>query len=243
MSLYESISWQAPGCIQAIVTNRSGGVSENPYSALNLAYHVDDNPVHVAANREALREAVGLPSEPHWMSQVHGKTTLNVSTPGGAGGNVPIADAAYTRSDDCVLAVMVADCLPILLCTETGDEIAVVHAGWRGMAEGVIESCLSCFRIVPAFAFLGPGISQSHYEVGNDVMERFSGTEHRHFDPCGPDKWRFSLQGLAADKLRSAGVQNVSASEDCTYRDSEKFFSFRRDGATGRFALLMWRKG
>jgi YfiH family protein len=208
---------------------------------LNLAGHVGDNPRAVAENRRRLIAELALPAEPAWLDQVHGANALELK------GLPPAepADAAVTRAPGVVLAVLTADCLPVVLSDAAGTVSGVVHAGWRGMAAGVIESAIDMMAVAPArlVAWLGPAIGPAAYEVGGDVRAAFVAGDPgaaRAFAPAGSLKWRCDLHALARRRLASAGVAAISGGECCTYNDSEQFFSWRRDGQCGRMATLAW---
>jgi YfiH family protein len=233
--------WPAPPGARAVSTTRLGGVSLAPYDGLNLADHVGDDPAHVARNRALLRDRLALPAEPLWLTQVHGCEVADAgnAAPGCA------ADAAIAREPGQVCAVMTADCLPVLLCDRGGRAIAAAHAGWRGLAAGVIEQTVSTLAVDPdgILAWLGPAIGPEAFEVGGEVREVFVSADPgaaSEFRPCGEDKWLANLYGLAARRLRRAGVTRVYGGGLCTYGDPARFFSFRRDGATGRMASLIW---
>jgi YfiH family protein len=233
--------WPAPENIRAVITTRSGGVSQPPYDRLNLAEHVGDDPKAVAANRSLLRRELGLAREPLWLEQVHGC--------GVADGDVIAAgcraDAATATRPGRVCAVLTADCLPLLLCNRDGSRVAAVHAGWRGLAGGVIEAALARFE-EPAEAllvWLGPAIGPQAFEVGPEVREAFLAREPADagaFVPNRPGHWLADLYALARNRLQRAGVGFVGGGDSCTVSEPERFFSYRRDGATGRMASLIW---
>lgn len=229
--------WPAPAPVRACVSTRSGGCSAPPWQALNLATHVGDAPDDVAENRRRLREAAELPAEPVWLSQVHG-TTLVEALPG-----APVeADASYTRRRGVVCAVLTADCLPVLLCDRAGTTVAAVHAGWRGLLAGILPQTLAALGEADWLAWVGPGISASVYEVGHEVMESFVHADpaaRGFFEPMG-GRFRADLPALAEWQLRRSGVHQVTRYPGCTLREPQRFFSHRRDGATGRFASLIW---
>ncbi|CAN5188183.1 purine nucleoside phosphorylase YfiH [soil metagenome] len=234
--------WAVPPHVRAIMTTRRGGVSEPPYETLNLAQHVGDAPRAVEVNRRRLREALDLALEPCWLRQVHG---VNVVTAGGYR-EPPVADASVSREPHRVCAVLTADCLPVLLCSRDGACVAAVHAGWRGLAAGIIEAALENMGAAArdVRAWLGPAIGAAAYEVGDDVRSRFTDARDatafaRHDD----NRWCADLQTLASLRLRDAGVEHVSRSRLCTYADSARFFSYRRDGVCGRMAAVIWMTG
>jgi len=236
--------WPAPTRVQALFTTRAGGVSAAPCDSLNLGLHVGDDPVAVARNRAILR--AGLPAEPLWLQQVHGTRVARLDE-GFAGGE---ADAAVTRNAATVCAVMVADCLPVLLCDRDASVVACVHAGWRGLSAGVLERTLDemdCPRD-RILAWMGPAIGPRAFEVGHDVRDAFLSTR-REDAACfrdkspgagGEPKWWADLPELARRRLRRAGVEAVYGAQDCTFSDRQRFFSHRRDGRCGRHAALIW---
>ena len=231
--------WSAPVRVRALATTRLGGVSLAPYASLNLGDHVGDTPADVAENRARLR--AHLPAEPFWMRQVHGTVCVDAgqATPGIE------ADAAFARSPGIVCAVLTADCLPILLCDTAGKVVAAAHAGWRGLASGVIESTVAAMGVPGErlMAWLGPAIGPQSFEVGNEVSTAFllqSAQAASAFVPRSDSKWLCDLYTLAAQRLTALGVSRIAGAEFCTVRETERFFSYRRDGATGRMASLIW---
>jgi YfiH family protein len=235
--------WDAPARVRAASTSRAGGVSAAPYDGLNLATHVDDRPECVAENRARLRQALALPAEPLWLQQVHGCEVACLPKMG----SDPIftADAAWRDRPGEVCAVMTADCLPLLLCDCSGREVAAVHAGWRGLCDGVIEAALDRFsaRAQDLLAWLGPAIGPDAFEVGGDVREAFLARDPGSAGAfrARPDgKWLADLFQLARRRLALRGVTQVSGGGLCTQRHEVDFFSYRRDGITGRMATLIW---
>lgn len=232
-------SWPAPARVQAVSTTRRGGVSAPPWNSLNLALHVEDDPAAVLENRRRLAQAAGLPREPAWLEQVHGTRVIGEAAPD------PAADGRFASTPGSVCAVLTADCLPILLCNGSGTAVAAVHAGWRGLLHGVIESALDCFPDSPSaiMAWLGPAIGPDAFEVGDEVREAFlrkqPGAEAA-FSAHGSGKWLADLYRLATERLKARGVSSIHGGGFCTYGDSERFFSYRRDGRTGRMASLIW---
>ncbi len=228
--------WPAPTGVWALTTTRLGGVSPAPYDSLNLGDHVGDAPQAVAENRRILREV--LPSEPRWLSQVHGCSVAD------AGESGPCeADAAIALEPGRVCAVLTADCLPVLLCDKAGTRVAAVHAGWRGLADGVLEATVARMAGDELMAWLGPAIGPDAFEVGDEVREAFlerdPGAEAA-FQPSPQGRWLADLYTLARRRLAAAGVGAVYGGGLCTYTDSERFYSYRRDGVTGRIASLIW---
>jgi len=235
-------SWPAPANVRAIQTTRYGGVSASPYDSLNLGDHVADDPLHVAANRQRLQS--WLPSEPVWMRQVHGRAVVCADK----ASCLPEADAAYARHSNTVCTVMTADCLPLLLCDRAGTVVAAVHAGWRGLLAGVIEATVQQMAVAPdtLLAWLGPAIGPQAFEVGAEVQQAFvthDRAAESAFVPHGEGKWFADLYLLGRRRLAEAGVHAVYGGEYCTYRDHQRFFSYRRDGVTGRMASMIWLAG
>jgi YfiH family protein len=233
--------WPAPPGVRVISTLRLGGSSEGPYASMNLAGHVGDAAANVEANRRLLRRAARLPSEPMWLEQVHG--TDIVSHDGRS--DVPRADAAMTRGRGRVCAVMTADCLPVVLADRDGSRVAVVHAGWRGLAQGVIEAAVHALHCPPKelVAWLGPAIGQQAFEVGVEVRDAFVARSAQLagcFAENERGRFQADLYGLATAALAEAGVPAVHGGGWCTASDPQRFFSFRRDGKTGRMATLAW---
>jgi YfiH family protein len=234
--------WPAPDFVVAGTTIRVGGVSTGGFESLNLGAHVGDDPAAVAENRSRFVTMCDLPGEPDWLTQVHG-TTVRVAGEASAAE----ADAAIARHAAAVVAVLTADCLPILLCARNGEEIAAIHGGWRGLAAGVITSTLSHMATAPdaLMAWLGPAISQSAFEVGDEVRQAFVDLEEAAgdcFEGNDHGRWQADLYGLARLQLCMAGVGAVYGGEYCTHSDSSRFFSYRRDGECGRMASFVCRK-
>ena len=233
------------------MTTRSGGVSQGVYSSFNLGDHVDDDPVAVAANRATLRRL--LPDDPCWLKQVHGVVAIEAGRVSG----VPEADAVLSRKPGTVCAVLTADCLPVLFCDREGTVVAVAHAGWRGLAGGVLEATVAAMGVSPneVMAWMGAAIGPHAFEVGDEVHETFI-CQHsetaKAFVPLTlhtlqgahasrlPNKWLADIYTLARIRMNAIGVQQVYGGGLCTYRDSARFFSYRRDGVTGRMASLIW---
>jgi hypothetical protein len=233
--------WPAPPGVRVISTLRRGGSSVGPYASMNLATHVGDAAASVEANRRLLRRAARLPAEPMWLEQVHG--TEVVVHDGRS--DVPRADAAMTLGRGRVCAVMTADCLPVVLADRAGSRVAVAHAGWRGLAQGVVEAAVNALHCPPAelLAWLGPAIGQQAFEVGAEVRDAFVARSAK-LAGCfaGNERGRFQadLYGLATAVLAEAGVTAVHGGGWCTASEDQRFFSFRRDGTTGRMATLAW---
>ncbi len=233
--------WPAADRVRALVTTRHGGVSSGPYASLNLADHVDDEAAAVAENRRRLRLVGDLPGEPAWLRQVHGTNVL----PAAAVSLDACADASYTDRAATVCAVLTADCLPILLSDERGRRVAALHAGWRGLAAGVIESALAAWgaRADQTLAWLGPAIGPQAFEVGEEVRAAFVANDREcteAFVATRPGHWNADLYQLARRRLAACGVSGVWGGGWCTFSEPERFFSYRRDGVTGRMASLIW---
>ncbi|WP_333840733.1 peptidoglycan editing factor PgeF [Pelomicrobium sp.] len=236
--------WPAPQRVRALATTRAGGVSRGPYASLNLSEHVGDDPQCVAENRRRLRQR--LPAEPRWLKQVHGVTVARLDS--AAARAVPgelEADAAVSCTPGVVCAVLVADCLPVLLCDRDATVVGIAHAGWRGLARGVLERTVQAMEADPAhlLAWLGPCIGPDSFEVGEEVRQAFLDHETRAafaFLPRDNGKWLANLPLLARQRLHSCGVRAVYAEEACTFSQPQRFYSYRRDQVTGRMAALVW---
>ncbi len=239
--------WPVPRRVRALSTQRPGGVSTGAYAALNLGDHVGDDPRNVIENRRRLRLAAGLPVEPAWLRQVHGSDVARWHATPAAHEAPPAADASWCDRPGIVLALLTADCLPVLFTTRAGDRIGAAHAGWRGLAAGVLSATLEALGAPPdqVMAWIGPGIGPCHYEVGGEVRDALtsSGTllaRDPAFVPTRPGHFRADLPALARRQLNRAGVSAVYAAGTCTYAQPEQYFSHRRDGLTGRQATLIW---
>ncbi|MBW8328134.1 MAG: peptidoglycan editing factor PgeF [Thiobacillus sp.] len=221
------------------MTTRAGGVSQAPWASLNLGDHVGDAPAHVAANRARLRQQ--LPAEPGWLRQVHSARVVEL----GRAPN-PEADAAFTREPGQVCAVLTADCLPVLFCDRAGTVVAAAHAGWRGLANGVLEATVAAMQVEPGeiLTWMGAAIGSQAFEVGDEVRQAFVA---QHAEAAGafvpqptPGKWLADIYHLARIRLDHAGVGMVHGGGRCTFNEAETFYSYRRDGVTGRMAALIW---
>lgn len=233
--------WDAPPGVRGVATTRTGGVSRPPFASLNLALHVGDEPAAVRSNRKSLREALRLTSEPCWLEQEHGVRVVEACERAAP----PRADASVARRRGPVCAVLTADCLPVLLCTRAGDRVAAVHAGWRGLAAGVLESALAALASPPdqVLAWLGPAIGPAAYEVGEEIRARFTGTDPgaaAAFTANPQGRWQADLRALARLRLRAAGVAAISGGDHCTASEPGRFFSYRRERTCGRTATLAW---
>jgi YfiH family protein len=236
--------WPAPANVRALITTRNGGVSQGVYASFNLGAGSGDDMQAVTANRARLRKV--LPAEPAWLKQVHGTGVVHAETVK----NETEADASVTRAANTVCLVMVADCLPVLLADQSGTVVGAAHAGWRGLRAGVIERTAEAMRSEPAnlLAYLGPCISAAVYEVGDDVRDAFCAVDTAAeaafiARPGRPGKWLADLPLLARQRLTRIGVgaQNIYGGTDCTLSNPQRFFSYRRDGASGRLGAMIWR--
>ncbi len=243
--------WSAPAAVGALSTLRGGGSSLPPFASLNLGTHVGDDPAAVLENRGRLRVAADLPAEPVWLSQVHGARVLDLDDPAASGGSEMFgpADAAVTRRPGRICAILAADCLPILFAADSGEAVGAAHAGWRGLAGGVIEATVQALG-VPAptlLAWLGPAIGPRHFEIGAEVRDELlkgdAGAEAA-FAVNARGRFMADLGVLARRRLARLGIERTYGGGECTYSQSAKYFSHRRDGQTGRQASLIWlRKG
>lgn len=259
-----------------VSTLRTGGVSASPYESLNLGGHVGDSAVTVADNRQRLAAAAGLPSEPVWLTQVHGvnvadlDAVMDVGAQGStdawrsmdtpefvdASGSKEVslstvsvhmgpADAAFTRRPGRVCAILTADCLPVVLAADSGDVVGAAHAGWRGLAGGVIEATVRALKVPPArlLAWLGPAIGPEHFEVGAEVREALLKSDlgaEAAFVPNARGRFTADLSSLARRRLAALGVSRIYGGDHCTFAEGNRYFSHRRDGVTGRQATLIW---
>lgn len=235
--------WPAPPGVRAFITTRRGGVSSGPWAGLNLGLKTGDDPAAVAANRARIRAL--LPQEPRWLLQVHGPRVVDAD----AATDAPPADAAVAREPGTVCAIMIADCVPVLFADCSGSLVAAAHAGWRGLAGGVIENTVATLNAAGAtsdtlLAYIGPGIGPQAFEVGADVRDAFLA---RHADaeaafrPHGQGKWLADLFLLTRQALARAGISSVHGGGLCTVSDAGRFYSYRRDRTTGRMAAFIWR--
>lgn len=237
-----------PG-VRCLATTRAGGVSVAPFDALNLGFNTRDNAQHAAENRRRLQAC--LPGPVVWLDQVHGTT---VADAGALGSNAsrPVADAVVTTATGRVLGILTADCLPVVIVDAQARALGVAHAGWRGLAAGVLEATLDALRArVPGAhhwqAWVGPGISQAHFEVGDEVRQAFL-SHHPDAAECflpgvRAGKWMADLAALARQRLMAAGVQHVALSGACTFAQADRYYSYRRSPETGRQATVAWLTG
>ncbi len=231
--------WPAPANVRAFITTRNGGASTGPFTSMNLGQRVDDDVQSVRANRASLRDL--LPAEPKWLLQVHGVEVVDADRLQ----QQVEADAAFARKPGSVCTVMVADCLPVLLTDRAGGVVAAAHAGWRGLAAGVLENTVRAMRIAPneLLAYFGPAIGPSAFEVGADVRDAFLARyadADSAFVARKQGKWLADLFALAGQSLRESGVTKIYGGGLCTYSEPRRFFSHRRDKVTGRMAALIW---
>lgn len=230
--------WPAPANVHAFSTTRKGGVSKPPYDSLNLAEHVGDVPASVIQNRKHLRTNLGLPSEPVWLRQVHGIDVIDAAQVASLD-----ADGSLTNRSGVVCAVMTADCLPVLICNRSGTKVAAVHAGWRGLEAGILEQAILQLGQDEWMAWLGPAIGPDAFEVGDEVRMKFlahDSAAEQGFKAGRPGHWWMDIYLLARQRLNSVGVAEIYGGEFCTYHDADRFYSYRRDGDTGRMVSLIW---
>lgn len=238
--------WPAPARVKAFVTQRQGGVSCWPYEQLNLAMHVGDDANAVLQNRQRVTQQLNLPGEPFWLNQVHGIDVISADDACLEGdAPVPTADGAWTHNHNRVLAILTADCLPILLTDRSGSFVMALHAGWRGLAEGIIQQAINEASLSPErlMAWVGPGIGFSAFEISSDVRDVFLMSKQAdayHFKPSKAGHWLADLAGIALWQLEQMNVCWLGGGHWCTFDRREQFFSYRRDGVTGRMASFIW---
>ncbi|MFW5431284.1 MAG: peptidoglycan editing factor PgeF [Methylophilaceae bacterium] len=230
--------WPAPTNVRSIQTTRTGGISTAPYDSFNLGDHANDNPHHVAHNRQLLSDLV--PTEPVWLNQTHGVQVIDAAL----STCIETADASFTTNTNIVCVTMTADCLPVLLCDKAGTVVASVHAGWRGLCDGVIEEVVKSMPVSACelMAWLGPAIGPGAFKVSEEVREKFAAQDRQAvsaFKPHG-DKWLGDLYLIARQRLQSLGITGIYGETLCTYSNPDQFFSYRRDGDTGRMATMIW---
>ncbi|MFD0725769.1 peptidoglycan editing factor PgeF [Lysobacter brunescens] len=239
--------WPAPPGIHAFTTLRHGaGASQAPFHTFNLGnrYAAEgDAPAVVERNRAELVRIAGLPAEPHWLRQVHGIDVVRVDGPGQ--GAEPAADASVTSTPGTVLAILTADCLPVVFAADDGSEVAAAHAGWPGLSAGMLEATVAAMRTPPdrLVAWIGPAAGPERYEIGAEVRDRFLAWDacvDTAFVPTRPGHWRVDLFAIARMRLARAGVARVYGGDVCTLSDPQRFFSHRRDARTGRMVTLVW---
>jgi YfiH family protein len=233
--------WPAPETVRAVSTTRQHGVSVSPYDSFNLASHVGDNQAHVEQNRQRLCQDLELVGKPHWLDQIHGCDVVSLDE----SAHVPTADGSFSQEPGQACVVLTADCLPVLICNRQGTEVAAVHAGWRGLAGGIIRVAIEKFSS-PAdqlMVWLGPAIGPQAFEVGQDVFDAFVSPmpdATQAFQARGGGHWLADLYQLARLQLSQLGVDEVYGGEFCTHSEPSRFYSFRRDGVTGRMASMIW---
>lgn len=236
-------SWNLPDTVVAGTTTRQGGASGGVFSSLNMGAHVGDDEARVVDNRDRVRAQLGLRTDPAWLKQVHGTTVVEAHydrTP-------PEADASWTSRPLRACVVMTADCLPVLFAAGDGRHVAAAHAGWRGLAAGILEATVSAMNVEPddLHAWFGPAISQAAFEVGDEVRSAFLRADPAaeiHFKANPRRRWQANLYGLARQRLEAIGVSQISGGDRCTYGEPDAFYSYRRDGQSGRMATLIFRR-
>ncbi len=221
--------WPAPERVKSLITTRIGGVSLPPYGSLNLGNHVGDDPEHVLENRRRLK--AHLPSEPAWLGQVHGRSVVNLD-----GQESREGDGAYTKRPNVVCAILTADCLPVLFAGK--NSVGAAHAGWRGLAAGILEETANAMGDVET-AYLGPAIGQAAFEVGEEVLDAFPG-ETSAFRKGKEGRWHADLYKIARIRLETIGIREIHGGHYCTHDEASRFFSYRRDGKTGRMGSFIW---
>lgn len=239
-------NWPAPYNVKALSTTRVGGVSYPPYAGLNLGLHVQDDSQLVWQNRQLLMTTAHLPQQPYWLNQTHSTDVVSLVGQFHNAEQLPAADASVTQLTGQVCLVMTADCLPLLICDKAGTQVAAIHAGWRGLLDGIIENTIAKLTAAPAelLVWLGPAISQTHFQVGSEVRDAFIA-----YDPqascafiADGDKWLADLYLLARQRLQALTINatDIYGGDYCTYRETDLFYSYRRDGKTGRQASLIY---
>jgi YfiH family protein len=243
-------NWPAPENVKAYTTTRTGGFSKPPYESFNLALHVGDHQNDVLANRKKLKQVLKLPNEPVWLMQQHENTVIFADAP-----TTLNADGAYTKAPNTVCVILTADCLPILLCNTKGTEISALHGGWRSLSQGIIESGLQKFSgdSKDILVWLAPAIGPEVFEVGQEVLDVFTEMfpfflkqkyiRNNIFKPSSNHQWLFNIYQFARQEFTRLGVHQVYGGNFCTHSDSKRFYSYRRDGQTGRMASLIWMEG
>ncbi|WP_264874835.1 peptidoglycan editing factor PgeF [Vibrio agarivorans] len=239
--MYIVPDWPVAKRVRAISSLRDGGVSSSPFSSLNVGMHVGDNEQNVLENRSRLAIEAAMPSAPVWLNQTHSSDVLELFRPTG---NVLDGDASFTSVAGVVCAAMTADCLPVLLAGENGEQVAAVHAGWRGLADGIVEKAAAKFS-GKVIAWLGPAIGPDAFEVGQDVFDEFVSQNkqaQQAFRPSDTDanKYYANMHLLATQALNRVGITDIYRDSRCTYLNPEQFFSYRRDGKTGRQVTCIW---
>lgn len=237
-------NWDAPDCVVAFTTTRQNGFSEAPYNSLNLGTNSGDTCKSVEKNRHYLQQQLALPNTPAWLNQVHKAHVVEIT----AQHTLCDADASFTRTEQQVCSILTADCLPILLCNTRGDEVAAIHAGWRSLASGIIEKTVQHFKSAPKeiLAWLGPCICRDCYEIGREVYQAFTknmASANAAFTPTRNDHWLADLPKLAEQRLRNLQINAITLSNYCTMEQQTLFYSYRREGNTGRMASMIYNNG
>ena len=243
VAFWQEADWPAPTGVRAGTTLRRGGSSTGPCAEFNLALHVADDPVAVAANRARLAAALLLPAEPLWLHQVHGRDIARHE----GERCTPTADGAVAFGPGRVLAVLTADCLPVVLSSRDGERLGIAHAGWRGLLGGVLEATVAALEApgTDLLAWLGPAIGPAAFEVGEEVRAAFTAADPRSagdFAANARGRWQADIYALARRRLSALGIEAVSGGGACTFTEQERYFSYRRDPKAGRMATLLWRE-
>ena len=233
-------NWNAPKQVKAFASTRIGGCSKSPYEGLNLGMHVGDDPILVQSNRDLLQQQTEMPTAPVWLNQTHSTVVLEIAQPTN---DVLDADGVITSSPNVVCSAMTADCLPVLITNTQGTQVAAVHAGWRGLAGGIVENALTHFSN-DVMLWLGPAIGPQAFEVGEDVLQAFLDYDSKAATAFVPSKqqgkWWANMATLTRLRMAKFGIDQVFDSGLCTYQDPQRFYSYRRDGVTGRQATFIW---
>lgn len=254
--------WPAPKNVKSLTTLRKGGVSQGLYAGLNLGIFSGDDLNHVKMNRQLLKETAKLPNEPCWLKQVHGTHAINIdeinvnvnvnvnvndinNNEFDSSNNSTEADASYSFKPNQVCVVTTADCLPVLVCDKTGTKVAAIHAGWRGLANGVIEATIEKLKDTPEnlLVWLGPAIGKDCFEVGADVKEAFNqpgDADAFYRDSKTKEKWKLDIYQAAKQRLNNIGINQIWGGNFCTYTEQDRFFSYRRSKQSGRMATIIW---
>lgn len=239
--MYVTPDWPAPKRIRAYTTTRNGGFSQAPFDSFNLAAYVNDDIEHVDANQSALIKDLDLPKAPIWLHQVHGNCAVRIDECNTS----PDADASITQKENTICAVLTADCLPVLLCNRDGTEVAAVHAGWKGLLVNVIDATIAAMHASPddIIAWMGPALGPDHFELSHNVYADFLNANPDYgtaFDPHNK-RWHLDCYAIAKIQLMNAGVTNIYGGDFCTFKERDRFYSYRRDkGITGRMASLIY---
>lgn len=232
-------NWSAPTNVKAVSTIRKGGISRGVFSDFNLGLHVGDEAELVKQNRQSLECDLGLNHSPLWLNQVHSTTLVTADD---SLGDLPTADGSFTNKPNIVCVVMTADCLPLLLTNKRGTQVAAIHVGWRGLADGIVEKAVESFDCSASdiIAWAGPCIGPSFFEIGAEVREQLGGSDYCYALSAHPEKYLANLIAIVGERLSKLDVDNYTYNNQCTYNNAELFYSFRRDGQCGRMASLIW---